>query len=141
MDKLLEKFKLKILDSLQLCGLLTGDCVLFLVCGYLYISFYSDATALFGEARLLLSAQFYLTITIIPIICLARDFRRTSNKNETKTPVAKKRTQDIPLFDFERKRSGYAFSQVEPDYQADSTITQTALIRKYDTTIEKPAGD
>jgi len=45
-----------------------------LLCGQLYISFYADALALYEIfGRLFGSAQFYVTIIFVPLVCLLRD--------------------------------------------------------------------
>jgi len=45
------------------------------VCGSVFITFYTDAQALYGEApQLFKSPQFYLTIVIVPVACLLKDF-------------------------------------------------------------------
>jgi len=145
--------------------------LVFIVCGFVFITFYEDAQALFGEApRLLPTAQFYFTILVVPVICLLRDFlwiyvKRTL-RPETYHIIQeqqrlKKQSRD-DKYDFSATRSIQLVEKttVRDDQvkrqesrrsgyafsQSEPTSTNNALspstlIRKYDTTEDKSEGN
>ena len=107
----------------------------------------------YGEDKMMYStAVFWMLLFVVPCICLLPEYVLRAYRDifipslEVIVRRRERKGQILPSMHMELEElgelsgsahTGYAFSQGE----STDSITQAEVIRRYDTNIEKPAGD